>query len=257
MGGAQRPCETPNWLPAPSQLLPPCGTRGVRVAGRRTHLPRSAAPGAKEVVLLDREPLALQCALLSARATGLAAVVALPSGLDPASGSSLGGPEAAEAAAAADAVAAERRASHAQAGSSSGGGGGGGGDAARSGGCAVRAAVFDWGRAPQLPRFDVVLACDVLYEPEAVAPISEVVPRLLKSSGGLLLLADPPNRTAANRERFLALLREGPTPFAVDECYEHRWGPGGGAARAALRGGAGAFCHGPVPAPEVSGLARL
>jgi predicted nicotinamide N-methyase len=186
--------------------------------------PTTPQTGAKEVVLLDREPLALQCGLLSARATGLPSVDAAPSGLSATAEAALGGAGAAGAAAAADAVAAERRASHAAAGSSgsSNGGSSDGAPAAAAAPGAVRAAVFDWSSPPALPRFDVVLACDVLYEADAVGPISEVVPRLLKSSGGLLLLADPPNRTAANRERFLELLRGGAAPFAVNECYEHR-----------------------------------
>ncbi|WIA35241.1 hypothetical protein OEZ86_003702 [Tetradesmus obliquus] len=64
---------------------------------------------------------------------------------------------------------------------------------------------------PTVPeRFDVVLACDVLYEDTAVEPVAAVVGRLLKpGSGSSLLLADPPNRTAANRQRFVELLSGG------------------------------------------------
>lgn len=110
---------------------------------------------------------------------------------------------------------AERRASHARAGGSQSGG------AAGAVG-AVRAAVFDWSRPLEgLGRFDAVLACDVLYEADAVEPIAGVVPALLRPTGGALLLADPPNRTAANRERFLELLRGGKAPFALEECYQH------------------------------------
>ena len=42
--------------------------------------------------------------------------------------------------------------------------------------------------------FDVVLACDVLYEKAFIEPLAGVVARLLKPSGGVLLLADPPDR---------------------------------------------------------------
>lgn len=50
----------------------------------------------------------------------------------------------------------------------------------------------------------------VLYEDTAVEPVAAVVGRLLKpGSGSSLLLADPPNRTAANRQRFVELLSGG------------------------------------------------
>ncbi|GIL61774.1 hypothetical protein Vafri_16165 [Volvox africanus] len=67
-------------------------------------------------------------------------------------------------------------------------------------------------------RFDVVLACDVLYEDAAVGPIAGLMPLLLEPDGGRLLLADPPNRTVRNRERFLAELRSGPLRLSVEEC---------------------------------------
>lgn len=50
----------------------------------------------------------------------------------------------------------------------------------------------------------------VLYEDTAVEPVAAVVGRLLKpGSGSSLLLADPPNRTVANRQRFVELLSGG------------------------------------------------
>ncbi len=188
----------------------------------------AAMAGAREVVLLDREPLALACALMSARASGLAQVDDQLQGAD-------AGVQATIAAGAGVAAAdGDRSATHAQASTS----GSGSGDPVTPAG-AVRAALFDWSRPPSLARFDVVLACDVLYEPDAVDPIASVIPRLLKSTSGALLLADPPNRTAPNRERFLRLLREGAAPFAVEECYEYRWGGGRRAAGgAAALGGA-------------------
>ena len=39
-------------------------------------------------------------------------------------------------------------------------------------------------------RFDAVLACDVLYEESAVAPVAELVPKLARGGGGRFLL-DP------------------------------------------------------------------
>ena len=42
----------------------------------------------------------------------------------------------------------------------------------------VRARTFDWTRSELLgERYDVLLACDVLYEDTAVQPIAELVPR--------------------------------------------------------------------------------
>ena len=48
-------------------------------------------------------------------------------------------------------------------------------------------------------------ACDVLYEAGAVGPIAELAPRLLFTSGGRLLLADPAERTVQNRRAFPSL----------------------------------------------------
>ena len=54
--------------------------------------------------------------------------------------------------------------------------GGGGGDACPP--CLVRARVFDWTRSELLKEsFDVLLACDVLYQDDAVQPMAELVPR--------------------------------------------------------------------------------
>lgn len=70
-----------------------------------------------------------------------------------------------------------------------------------------RAQTFDWNSIDVPERYDVILACDVLYEYTAVEPVAAVIGRLLKTKPGcMLLLADPPNRTAANRERFVQLL---------------------------------------------------
>jgi len=64
-------------------------------------------------------------------------------------------------------------------------------------------------RSSTAPPFDVVLACDVLYEARAVQPIARIIPKLLRPQDGVLLLADPPNRTVANRERFMHLVAGG------------------------------------------------
>jgi len=58
----------------------------------------------------------------------------------------------------------------------------------------LETAVLDW-TAPRVsgPGFDLVLAADVLYEPEAVAPLLELFDRL----GATVLLADPGREPAA------------------------------------------------------------
>ena len=129
----------------------------------------AAMCGAREVVFYDREPLALQCCLLSAELNGLDVSV---SGRGTASG-----------------------------------GGGGGGDEKSTRLC--DAETFDWNAVPADQRtFDLVLACDVLYEPGMAAPVASLVPTLTRRGGGRWLLADPPNRAPRNREKFLELVYE-------------------------------------------------
>lgn len=143
---------------------------GLGLAGIAT-----ALAGAASVVLADREVFALRCSLLAAAANGL-----YPTPLD----------------------------AHA----------GGGADQARNlqrllanaGGAglgALRALELDWhAPSPELDgSFDVMLASDVLYESSAVEPVAALAQRLL-APGGLLLFADPPLRTPANRARFLTLV---------------------------------------------------
>lgn len=159
--------------------------RGLRVADLGCGLGiaglAAAMAGAREVVMLDREPLALQCALLSARATGLTAQD--PAAFDP------------------------RPSVAPDSGPAS----------TSSAGPRVSAREFDW--TQKLPRdlgeFDVVLACDVLYESFSVEPVARVVPELLDLEETRLILADPPTRTEANRQRFVDLL-EG-AGFSLEE----------------------------------------
>lgn len=276
---------------------------GLGVAGMA-----AALAGASEVVLLDREPLALQCALLSAAASGVSSVVGL-GGIRlaafvqdaPLSAAADGMPQqqqhqqvsrehgvpAAAAAAAASPAppaellrlaqlyAAHRSAQqhppqHTYEGGGTAAGCGGAAGAAiaeellallavqapqgqqpapgdnssthsrqqhtplhvhtkQQPGCVLYAAQqFDWSTAAglhQAGQFDVVLAADVLYESEAVEPVAAAVRQLLPRAGGSLLLADPPARTAAHRERFVRLLAAGGSggargrvQFGLTEC---------------------------------------
>lgn len=75
--------------------------------------------------------------------------------------------------------------------------------------CKIEAQLFDWNeevRGSNLHGFDVILVCDCLYEKFSVEPIARVLPLLLKEKGGMILLADPPNRAKANRDKFLGLM---------------------------------------------------
>ena len=125
----------------------------------------AAMCGAKTVAFYDREPLALQCCLLSAEANGLAVVAGEPVGRDgdedePGESSSMGTVCVAE--------------------------------------------VFDWNNVSDTQRtFDLVLACDVLYETHAVSPVCSLIPKLT-SERGRWMVADPPNRAPKNRAAFLA-----------------------------------------------------
>jgi predicted nicotinamide N-methyase len=88
--------------------------------------------------------------------------------------------------------------------------------------CVVRAAKVDWFEPELAPGgFDVALACDVLYTPDAVDAIATLVLRLFEDDGGdggkaigasssegegTFMLADPPGRFPKNHERFMSLM---------------------------------------------------
>ena len=60
--------------------------------------------------------------------------------------------------------------------------------------------LVDWiDPDPGIGKFDVILACDVLYEKEAIQPVADLVHRLISNSGGHFILADPESRTEAHR----------------------------------------------------------
>ena len=133
------------------------------------------------MVFYDREPLALQCCLLSAELNGLTVRA--------------GGED----------DAAEVR------------------DGRRT--CSASAEIFDWNAVPADQRaFDLVLACDVLYESHAVAPVASLVPKLTVPGGGRWVLADPPNRAPKNRARFRELVADDATLLGEprEELVTHR-----------------------------------
>ncbi len=101
----------------------------------------------------------------------------------------------------------------------------------------VRAALVDWTQPYTGPTFDVVLACDVLYEvwlmshrmrslvhmadndkkhepcvaPQdfSVEPVGALLPQMCANTGGRVLLADPTARTRHNRYSVLTHPRIG------------------------------------------------
>eukprot|EP00850_Spirogloea_muscicola_P006066 SM000028S10160 [mRNA] locus=s28:699027:702642:+ [translate_table: standard] len=82
----------------------------------------------------------------------------------------------------------------------------------------MRAEVFDWGdKDACMKEFDVVLACDVLYEKPAVDLIADLVPRLLRPCDNpLLLISDPVERNPKNRERFVDLMDAANGPMLLE-----------------------------------------
>lgn len=180
------------------------------------------------MVLLDREPLALRCAAASAAASGLA-------NLSP-SASVTGIPELL--AELADVLPHTPARDGAAINHGTGGAGSSNGSSGSARGLSfdtpVGVELFDWNSTQLGRKFDVVLACDVLYEDAAVEPISAVVPKLLKG-GGRLLLADPPKRTTRNRERFVSILGAQSPKLAPLECSVQVTAAGRG--RALLQGG--------------------
>lgn len=218
-----RPDDDPHWATlwqgsvalAEEVLENPSLVRGKRVLDLGTGLGlaglAAGLAGAKEVVLTDREPRALYCALCAAAANGLIAETRGGGLDDPVFGKDAPGldgvplPE----------VLSFKRDASAE-------------DNTRDDVCRVSAALLDW-FDPDVDqfgdeKFDVVLACDVLYTPSAVDVIAPLVLRLFgkekqgerNKSANVFVLADPPGRFPENHERFLRLM-EDPSRFARED----------------------------------------
>jgi predicted nicotinamide N-methyase len=186
----------------------------------------AAMAGAKEVVLTDREPKALYCALCAAAANGLEVVPFKPGSLSqPGSDDGILLPDLL--------TFPDRRITCASP------------DSSTASSSKISVSVLDW-FAPDFNQFgedgfDVVLACDVLYTPQAVDVIAPLVLRLFQGEGddddtngeGIrdddtkgtpvrredekkkskredkrFVLADPPGRFPANHARFLNLMAD-------------------------------------------------
>ena len=221
-----RPDDDPHWATlwqgsvalAEEVLSNPALVRGKRVLDLGTGLGLAGVAaglaGAEEVVLTDREPRALYCALCAAAANGLTVVDDGDDGRAYARGDAPG----LDGVSLPEVLTFDKTKSKAR----------------------VSAALLDWfepkfstlGAAP----FDVVLACDVLYTPSAVDVIAPLVRSLLadrratsemlrnardavndtntdtqkrKRVSGVFVLADPPGRFPENHARFLRLMDDG------------------------------------------------
>jgi len=70
-------------------------------------------------------------------------------------------------------------------------------NALRNTGSAPRTMLLDWRRPPRdLPRFELVVAADVLYERENARLLAGLVPRLV-ASGGEAIVSDPGRKNSA------------------------------------------------------------
>lgn len=187
--------------------------------------------------MLDREPLALQCALLNAQLNGLPVAASATQQLPSLAAVASHLPQQLASTLVELAAGRQRQQQQQQAGASPGEG-------------VVSAHVFDWSQPGDLERFDVLLCCDVLYERFSVEvrrgfmppvslfllevsgaervlpslplqPVAKVAPRLLRHYGSQLLLADPPLRAKHNRERFLELMAAG-GEFSLQEMEQRQ-----------------------------------
>jgi predicted nicotinamide N-methyase len=108
-------------------------------------------------------------------------------------------------------------------------------NALRNAGRSPRTLLLDWrteagGAACRAAApFDVVLAADVLYEPENLAPLLALVPRLL-APGGTFWLAEPGRKVSV---AFVAAARQAGWRDS-ETIYAREWPPDGDTARVAV-----------------------
>lgn len=150
--------------------------------------------GAREVVFYDQEPMALFCSLLTVHANVPHATTNLAYILEQAFSDNT--PECIESLAYGLALSPEifeHKSNH------------------RGTALMARAEVFDWSKKrTDTPHFDTVLACDVLYEEASVPYLAAILPNLICSGSGKVIMTDPTNRTPKNREELLSLLDSDP-----------------------------------------------
>jgi predicted nicotinamide N-methyase len=152
--------------------------------------------GAAEVTLLDRETKALQCALLTAAAAGLQTRTN--------AGDFSPCRTEAEKLTQFQASLKPNRAPSS---------------------CIVHAKRFDWNIEFTGQPYDVVIACDVLYEAAAVEPMAVLLPAMLRGPADesrRILLTDPQDRTPENRAKFLEKLAARDRDLVVDFVKQSR-----------------------------------
>jgi ETFB lysine methyltransferase len=171
--------------------------------------------GAKEVVLLDREPCALQCALLAATANGFSCMNA----------STLSNTDFEVSALRSFQQALQISCSKPR--------------QELVGGVhnkpTITASHFDWNVQPAASDFDVLAVCDVLYEEFSVEPLAKVLPCMLRPGAGQrVLLADPCRRTPQNFKHFMGMLASKRTDFIAVSSYVVRQDFEGGSVQVQL-----------------------
>lgn len=87
--------------------------------------------------------------------------------------------------------------------------------------CKLAAHEFDWHLPFAGQPYDVVIACDVLYDSCAVAPLAQLLPSMLattveRNGWSRLILTDPPERTPQHRADFLATVAAQHQDMVVD-----------------------------------------
>eukprot|EP01026_Neomeris_dumetosa_P072633 TRINITY_DN74014_c0_g1_i11.p1 TRINITY_DN74014_c0_g1~~TRINITY_DN74014_c0_g1_i11.p1 ORF type:complete len:333 (-),score=37.12 TRINITY_DN74014_c0_g1_i11:23-1021(-) len=165
----------------------------------------AAQCGCREVVFLDREPLALQCALLNSAMNGISRIQ-FPHNLGNIDGIQGMQDEQFEG------IKEKQR---------------------------VQAQIFDWFNPGKQQNFDIILACDVLYEKNSVEPVASAISSLLSLESQVVnsnnttlpgentrtvLLADDPKRCIQNRDNFNIEMQQRHLSIQDSSTVEILWG---------------------------------